>query len=86
MQCEQSGNLNLGLKQEPNYLMLKHIQCETVKGVREVPGHLTSKTVSAVGSGSRAGQLAVFLYPFLYMAVLAHWDVDEHVLLGKEEM
>lgn len=28
----------------------------------------------------------MFLYPFLYMAVLAHWDVDEHVLLGKEEM
>lgn len=28
----------------------------------------------------------MFLYPFLYMALLAHWDVDEHVLLGKEEM
>ena len=57
-----------------------------MKGVKEVLGHLTSKTVSVVGSGSRAEQLAAFLYPFLYMAVLAHWDVDEHVLLGKEEM
>lgn len=32
-----------------------------VKGVKEVPGHLTSKTASVVGSRSRAEWLAVFL-------------------------
>jgi len=57
-----------------------------VNEVKAAPGPLTSKPESAVASGGRAEQLAVFLYPFLSTAVLAHWDVDEHVLLGKEEM